>query len=83
MLEPIGDKVVILPITAESVSDGGIVIPDAAVEKPCRGAVVASGNDQLKPGDVVHYGKSHGTEIKHEGETLLVIDGDLILCKET
>jgi chaperonin GroES len=63
---------------------GGIVIPDSATEKPVRGKVIAVGNGKImengnirplevKPGDVVMFGKYSGTEVKIDGEELLVM----------
>jgi len=81
---PLHDRVVVKRIEAEEKSKGGIVIPDTAKEKPQEGEVVAVGpggrdeNDKLiamdlKAGDRVLFGKWSGTEVKLEGEDLLIM----------
>ncbi len=76
---PLDDRVMILPLEAEEKTEGGIVLPDAAKEKPQKGEVVAVGTGKLledgsrakmslKKGDVVLFGKYSGTEIKIDGE---------------
>jgi len=75
----------------ETTSPGGIVIPDSAAEKPSRGEVVAVGNGlvldngevrplDLKPGDKVLFGKYSGTEVKVDGEDLLVMKEDDVMA---
>jgi chaperonin GroES len=75
----------------ERVSAGGIVIPDNAAEKPVRGEVVAVGNGKVldsvdqrgldvKAGDKVLFGKYSGTEVKVDGEELLVMREDDIMA---
>jgi len=75
----------------ERTSAGGIVIPDTAAEKPIRGEVVATGRGKLlddgsvraldvEKGDVVLFGKYSGTEIKVDGEDLLVMREDDIMA---
>jgi chaperonin GroES len=75
----------------ETTSPGGIVIPDTATEKPVRGEVVAVGNGKilengeirpldLKAGDRVLFGKYSGTEVKVEGEELLVMREDDVMA---
>lgn len=79
MLIPLHDRVLVLPDAAETVSTGGIIIPDNAQEKPNRGTVAASGRgykdlpNETKPGDIILYGKYAGTEIEHEGQKYLMI----------
>ena len=86
-LKPLLDRVVIKRIEEENRTVGGIIIPDTAKEKPSQGIVVSvgpGGRDDdgklvqmtLKPGDRVLFGKWSGTEIKIDGE-------DLIIMKET
>ena len=81
---PLHDRVVVKRIKAEEKSKGGIIIPDTAKEKPQEGEVVAvgpGGRDEsgkliaidLKAGDRVLFGKWSGTEVKLEGEDLLIM----------
>ena len=88
-IRPLGDKVVVKASTAEERTAGGIVLPDAAREKPQQGSVVAVGPGRLlesgdrapmsvKEGDTVVYSKYGGTEIKLDGEELLILDQESI-----
>ncbi len=81
---PLHDRVVVKRIDAEQKSPGGIIIPDTAKEKPQEGEVVAVGpgarNErgeliaiELKPGDRVLFGKWSGTEVKLDGQELLIM----------
>jgi chaperonin GroES len=81
---PLHDRVVVRRVTAEEKSAGGIIIPDTAQEKPQQGEVIAvgpGGRDEsgklipidLKVGDRVLFGKWSGTEVKLEGEELLIM----------
>ncbi len=81
---PLHDRVVVKRIDAESKTAGGIIIPDTAQEKPQTGQVVAvgpGGRDEagklvpldLKVGDKVLFGKWSGTEVKIDGEDLLIM----------
>ena len=81
---PLHDRVVVKRITAEEKSKGGIFIPDSAKEKPSEGLVTAvgpGGRDEagklipidIKVGDKVLFGKWSGTEIKLDGEELLIM----------
>ena len=81
---PLHDRVVLRRIDAEAKSKGGIIIPDNAKEKPQEGEVVAVGpgaRDEkgtitpldLRPGDRVLFGKWSGTEVKIDGEDLLIL----------
>ena len=83
-LRPLHDRVIIKRLEAETKSAGGIVIPDTATEKPITGEVVAVGTGKIqedgkvrpmavKAGDKVLFGKYSGTEVKVEGEELLVM----------
>ena len=78
-LKPLADRVLIKPTPAEEVTMSGIIIPDAAKEKPLRGEIVAVGNGTkdeemiLKAGDQVLYGKYAGTEIEFEGDKYLIM----------
>jgi chaperonin GroES len=81
---PLHDRVVVKRIDAEEKSKGGIIIPDTAKEKPQEGEVVAvgpGGRDEsgkliaidIKAGDRVLFGKWSGTEVKLDGEELLIM----------
>jgi chaperonin GroES len=81
---PLHDRVVVRRITAEEKTKGGIIIPDTAQEKPSQGEIVAvgpGGRDEsgklipidLKTGDRVLFGKWSGTEVKLDGEELLIM----------
>jgi chaperonin GroES len=83
-IRPLHDRVIIKRMEEERKTPGGIVIPDSATEKPIRGKVIAVGNGKImengnlrplevKPGDVVLFGKYSGTEVKVDGEELLVM----------
>ena len=87
---PLHDRVVVKRIDAEQKTAGGIIIPDTAKEKPQEGEVVAVGpgarNERgelvaidLKPGDRVLFGKWSGTEVKLDGEELLIMKESDIL----
>lgn len=90
-LVPLGDRVIIRALDAEDVTSSGIVIPDTAQEKPQRGEVVAVGSGRVEDGktiplevsagDVVIYAKYGGTEVRVEGEDLLVLRESDILAK--
>ena len=89
-LKPIGDKILVRPLEAESVSKGGIVLPDTAKEKPQQGEVLAVGEGkyvdgklvplQVKPGQKVIFTKYGGDEIKLDGEELKIISESDILA---
>lgn len=82
--KPLYDRIAIKPIAHEEKTKGGVIIPDTAKEKPMQGEVVAVGKGirnekgevhplELKVGDKVLYGKWAGTEIKVNGEELIVM----------
>src|SRR5246500_2918157 len=87
---PLHDRVVVRRITAEEKTAGGIIIPDTAKEKPMEGDVIASGpgarNEQgqlvpldVKAGDRILFGKWSGTEVKVDGQDLLIMkESDLL-----
>ena len=90
-LRPLHDRVIIKRMEEERTSPGGIVIPDTAAEKPVRGEVVAAGNGKhnengeivpmdVKVGDKVLFGKYSGTEVKVDGEELLVMREEDIMA---
>jgi chaperonin GroES len=81
---PLHDRVVVRRIEADEKTAGGIIIPDTAKEKPQEGEIVAAGpggrNEkgelvplELKPGDRILFGKWSGTEVKIDGEDLLIM----------
>ena len=83
-IRPLHDRVIVKRLEEDRSSPGGIVIPDTAAEKPTRGKIVAVGkgkileNGQVRPcdvkvGDSILFGKYNGTEVKVEGEELLVM----------
>ena len=83
-IQPLGDRVLVKPIEAKETKRGGIIIPDTAKEKPQEGEVVAvgpGGRDEngkliameVKAGDRVLFGKWSGTEVKLEGDELLIM----------
>ena len=90
-IRPLHDRVVVKRMEEERTSAGGIVIPDSATEKPVRGEVlsvakgkIAENGDvrplDVKPGDQVLFGKYSGTEIKIDGDELLVMREDDIMA---
>jgi chaperonin GroES len=83
-IRPLHDRVIVKRWEEEKTSPGGIVIPDSAAEKPVKGEVVAVGNGKilengetrkldLKVGDKILFGKYSGTEVKVDGQELLVM----------
>jgi chaperonin GroES len=90
MLKPLGDRVVVKALEAETMSRGGIVLPDTAKERPQTGEVLAVGPGktldngtvsalEVKVGDKVVYSKYGGTEIKIGGEEYIILRQDDIL----
>ena len=89
-IRPLHDRIIVKRMEEERKSPGGIVIPDAATEKPIKGEVIAVGNGRVlengevrpldvKAGDKVIFGKYSGTEVKVDGEELLVMKEDDIM----
>ena len=89
-IRPLHDRVVVKRMEEERTSAGGIVSPDSATEKPVRGEVLSVGKGKiaengdvrpldLKVGDQVLFGKYSGTEIKIDGEEVLVMREDDIM----
>jgi len=87
---PLHDRVVVRRLNAEEKTTGGIIIPDTAKEKPMEGEIVAAGpgarNEagalgalEVKAGDRVLFGKWSGTEVKIDGEELLIMKESDIL----
>lgn len=90
-LTPLGDRVLVKPMPQEEKTKGGIILPDSAKEKPQKGEVIAVGKGKItedgkliemevKPGDIVIYGKYSGTEIKYEGDEYLFMKQSDILA---
>jgi chaperonin GroES len=91
-LRPLDDRVVIKTLEAEEVTAGGIVLPDAAQEKPQRGKVVAVGEGKLTDsgargelsvavGDEVIFGKYGGSDVEVDGQELKILRETDILAK--
>lgn len=89
-LRPLHDRILVKRIAEEETSAGGIIIPDAAKEKPIEGKVIAVGNGkvaddgsvrplEVKANDRVLFGKYSGTEIKLEGQEHLILREDEVL----
>jgi chaperonin GroES len=88
--QPLHDRVVVRRLAAEEKTSGGIIIPDTAQEKPMEGEVVAAGPGardekgnvvalEVKAGDRVLFGKWSGTEVKLDGEELIIMkESDLM-----
>src|SRR5512141_1212683 len=90
-LKPLGDRIVVKPMSREEVTKSGIVLPDTAKEKPQEGTVVAVGSGrvldsgqripmELKEGDRVLFAKYAGTEFKREDDELLILSERDILA---
>ena len=89
-LRPLRDRILVKRIKAEERSKGGILLPETARERPTEGIAVAVGDGKLldngaihplavKAGDRILFGKYSGTEIKVEGEELLIVaEGDVL-----
>ena len=89
-IRPLHDRVIIKRLEEERTSPGGIVIPDSAAEKPVQGKIMAVGKGKIledgtvrpldvKVGDKILFGKYSGTEIKIDGEELVVMREDDIM----
>jgi len=92
-LEPLADRLVVRPIAKEEITNGGIVLPDTAKEKPQEGEVLAVGAGRVteegtripmdvKKGDIVLYSKYGGTEIKIDDEEVIILRESDILAKK-
>jgi len=92
-LTPLGDKVIVKPAPEEVKTKSGIVLPDSAKEKPQEGTVLAIGSGKIEDGkkvalelavgDKVIYSKYGGTEIKIDGEELIILSERDILAKKS
>jgi chaperonin GroES len=83
-IRPLHDRVIVKRLEEERTSPGGIVIPDSAAEKPSQGKIISVGKGKIledgtvraldvKVGDKILFGKYSGTEVKIDGEDLLVM----------
>lgn len=90
-IRPLGEKVIVKRLEAESKTSGGIVLPDSAKEKPKRGTILAVGDGklldtgnrkslQVKKGDKVLFTSYAGTEVKVDGEEVIIMDESDILA---
>ena len=90
-LRPLHDRIVVRRLEGAEEIVGGIIIPDSAKERPQRGTVIAAGNGvvreggtrmalDVKPGDVILFGKYTNQEIKLDGEDFLVMREDEVLA---
>ena len=90
-IRPLHDRVIVKRLEEERTSPGGIVIPDSAAEKPSQGKVIAIGKGKIledgsvraldvKVGDKILFGKYSGTEVKVDGDELLVMREEDIMA---
>jgi len=90
-IRPLHDRVIVRRVEEERTSPGGIVIPDAATEKPEQGEIIAVGSGKqldngetraldVKVGDTVIFGKYAGTTVKVNGEELMIMKEDDLLA---
>ncbi|MFN7273371.1 MAG: co-chaperone GroES [Gammaproteobacteria bacterium] len=90
-IRPLHDRVIVKRLEEERTSPGGIVIPDSATEKPSQGKVIATGKGKIledgkvraldvKVGDKILFGKYSGTEVKVDGDDLLVMREEDIMA---
>lgn len=83
-IQPLYDKLLILPLEADNKTQSGIIIPDTAKEKPRRGTVVAFGTDEgmeiFKEGDTVAYGRYAGDEFPYDGVDYMIVCRNDILA---
>jgi chaperonin GroES len=85
-IQPLDDRVLVIPAGEEETTASGIIIPDTAKEKPRRGTIAAVGNDEelqelVKEGDVILYGKYAGDELSYDGTDYLILNRSDILAK--
>ena len=92
-MKPLSDRVIVKPMEQKETKKGSIIIPDTAKEKPMEGTIIAVGpgskNEEgkvvpldVKVGDIVIYAKYAGTEIKEDGEELIILRESDILAKK-
>jgi chaperonin GroES len=94
-LTPLGNNVIVKPVDEETVSKGGIIIPDTAKEKPHEGEIIAAGPGKInkagnllpmdiKVGDRIIYAKYTGSEIKIDNEKYLIMpESDILAIKKS
>ncbi len=91
MLQPLGDRVIVKPLEAEDMTEGGIILPETAKERPREGEVIAVGPGRrgpdgefipvpVKVGDIVIYTEYGGSEVKIDGEKYLILDESSMLA---
>ena len=85
-IQPLDDRVLVIPADEEEKTASGLIIPDTAKEKPRRGTVAAVGNDEelqelISEGDVLLYGKYAGDELSFDGNDYLILNRGDILAK--
>ena len=93
-VKPLSDRVLVKPVEREEMTKGGIYLPETVKDKPQEGKVIAVGvgkrNEkgeivpmEVKVGDTVIYAKYGGTEIKEDGETLMILrESDILAIKD-
>jgi chaperonin GroES len=90
-IRPLHDRVIVKRLEEERTSPGGIVIPDSAAEKPVQGKIIAVGKGKIledgkvrpldvKVGDKILFGKYSGTEVKVDGDDLLVMKEEDVMA---
>lgn len=90
-IQPLNDRIIIEPAQKEEKTAGGIILPDAAQEKPQRGTVIATGPGKrldsgqlaemdVKVGDTILYGKYSGTEVTVDGKDIVILRVEDILA---
>ncbi len=85
-LKTVLNKIIVEPVEAETVTKGGIIIPDTAQEKPQEGIVIATGNGksdepmEVKIGDTILFGKYAGTEVHFDDKKYLVMNQSDVLA---
>ena len=90
-LRPLGDRIIVQATEAEEKTAGGIILPDAAKEKPTKGRVISVGPGKLldngktvpmevKKGDEIYYGRYGGTEVKVGSEEYVILRQDDVLA---
>ena len=91
MLKPLADRVLVKPLEAEEKTSGGILLPDAAKQKPQRGRVISVGQGKrhedgsvtpvsVHVGDEVVYGRYAGSDVNHDGKEYKILNSDDILA---
>lgn len=87
-IRPLGSRVLARIVEEESLTEGGLVIPDTAKDKPQRAEIIAVGDDEemikVVPGDLVLFAKYAGTEVRFDGADYLMLDvSDLLAVIRT